>query len=180
MTLSVLALGSETTGELVEELASKALRIPEESERDSAFRTLYNLIPLRNETVEFFADSSRSILEGLKSRRFILVRAGSSRMCVAPAEVVRKELDGGIEAVLKSDIKDFLEPILNSRKLFFEKGLLSSALATQLKTRHFLLWLCLLCITGDVNQQFCEKGHCKQENEVEPSASGCLTLHSFH
>ena len=146
MTLFFWWLETETeTGELVEELAAKALTISEESERDSAFRTLYNLIPLRNETVEFFADSSRSILEGLKSRQFILVRAGSSQKCVTPAEVVRKELDGGIEAVLKSEIKDLIEPILNSRKMFFETGLLGSALATRLKTRNFCFALSLLC-----------------------------------
>ena len=143
VTLFFWGLETETqTGELVEELAAKALTISEESQRDSAFRTLYNLIPLRNETVEFFADSSRSILEGLKSRQFILVRGRSSHMCVTPAEVVRKELDGGIEAVLKSEIKDLIEPILNSRKMFFETGLLSSA--TRLQTQSFCFALSLL------------------------------------
>ena len=98
----------------------------------SAFKRVYALIPLHKETVEFFADSARTILHLLTRRNFVLASVKGKCSLVAPSEVVRPVLPTGVDAHLTSDVKRELEAVLNRGRRYLPSEALSGTLAAAL------------------------------------------------
>ncbi|CAE7253150.1 NOV, partial [Symbiodinium sp. CCMP2456] len=117
---------------LIEVLASNALKLPDITERLIAFKRIYALIPLPGETADFFVDSPRSIVQVLSKRNFVLAFDKGSYQLVSPTEVVRPELPKGVDTHLSAEVKKELEGVLNRGRRYIPTEALSGQLAAAL------------------------------------------------